>query len=235
MKLKVCFLILLAILSINTLNAQKNNKKITIIGTVVNADKVPISNAIIMIDDQKTNSLTDAEGKYKIKVKPDAVKIAIFTFGHGTAEDSIKGRTTIDFTFGVSRAQQSADQTVAPGEEGVNTGYGTVKKKNLTVDVNKIDGTNKKYSSYHDIGEMIIRENSGVKINGNTVIIQDSRDLQSSSPALIVVDGVASYELPSIPPSSVKSIEVLKGTAAAIYGSRGYGGAVIIKTKIQNE
>jgi len=235
MKIKVCFLILLAALSINNLNAQKNNKKITITGTVVNSDKVPISNAIIMIDDQKTNSLTDAEGNYKIKVKPDAVKIAIFTFGHGTAEDSIKGRTKIDFTFGVSRAQQSADQSVAPGEAGVNTGYGTVKKKNLTVDVNKIDGTNKKYASYHDIGEMILRENSGVKINGNSVIIQDSRDLQSSSPALIVVDGVASYELPSIPPSSVKSIEVLKGTAAAIYGSRGYGGAVIIKTKIQNE
>jgi TonB-dependent SusC/RagA subfamily outer membrane receptor len=235
MKIKVCFLILLAALSINNSNAQKNNKKVTITGTVVNADKVPISNAIIMIDDQKTNSLTDADGNYKIKVKPDAVKIAIFTFGHGTAEDSIKGRTKIDFTFGVSRAQQTADQTLAPGEEGVNTGYGTVKKKNLTVDVNKIDGTNKKYSSYRDIGEMIYRENSGVKINGNTVIIQDSRDLQSSSPALIVVDGVASYELPSIPPSSVKSIEVLKGTAAAIYGSRGYGGAVIIKTKIQNE
>jgi TonB-dependent SusC/RagA subfamily outer membrane receptor len=42
-------------------------------------------------------------------------------------------------------------------------------------------------------------------------------------------------DLPEIPPTSVKSIEVLKGTAAAIYGSRGYGGAIIIKTKIQSE
>jgi TonB-dependent starch-binding outer membrane protein SusC len=235
MKIKVCFLILLAALSINNLNAQKNNKKVTITGTVVNADKVPIPNAIIMIDNQKTNSLTDAEGNYKIKVKPDAVTIAIFTFGHGTAEDSIKGRTKIDFTFGVSRTQETAGQTVAPGEEGVNTGYGTVKKKNLTVDVNKIDGTNKKYASYQNISEMIIREVSGVKIEGSGVIIQGSRDLFTSSPALIVVDGVASYDLPSIPPSTVKSIEVLKGTSAAIYGSRGYGGVIIIKTKVQND
>jgi|WetSurMetagenome_2_1015567.scaffolds.fasta_scaffold09057_2 TonB-dependent starch-binding outer membrane protein SusC len=239
MKIKIILLILFSALCINTITAQKNNKKITITGTVVNAEKVPISNAIIMIDDQKTNSLTDAAGKYSVKVKPTAVKIAIFTFGHGTAEDSIKGRTNIDFTFGVARAQQAieltADQPVAPGEEGVNTGYGSVKKKNLTVDVNKIDGTNKKYASYHSISEMIQREVSGVKIDGNSVIIQGSRDLLSSSPALIVVDGVSSYELPNIPPTSVKSIEVLKGTSAAIYGSRGYGGAIIIKTKIQND
>jgi TonB-dependent starch-binding outer membrane protein SusC len=235
MKIKVCFLILLTALSLNNLNAQKNNKKITITGTVVNADKVPISNAIIMIDNQKTNSVTDADGNYKIKVKPDAVTIAIFTFGHGTAEDSIKGRTKIDFTFGVSRAQETSGLSVAPGEEGVNTGYGTVKKKNLTVDVNKIDGTNKKYASYQSISEMIIREVSGVKIEGSGVIIQGSRDLFTSSPALIVVDGVASYDLPSIPPSTVKSIEVLKGTSAAIYGSRGYGGVIIIKTKVQND
>jgi len=235
MKSKIILLILFSALCINTITAQKNNKKITITGTVVNAENVPISNAIIMIDDQKTNSLTDADGKYSVKVKPTAVKIAIFTFGHGTAEDSIKGRSTIDFTFGVARAQQTADQPATPGEEGVNTGYGSVKKKNLTVDVNKIDGTNKKYASYHSISEMIQREVSGVRIDGNSVIIQDSRDLSGTSPALIVVDGVSSYELPSIPPTSVKSIEVLKGTSAAIFGSRGYGGAIIIKTKIQND
>jgi len=235
MKIKIILLILFSALCINTISAQKNNKKITITGTVINADKVPISNAIVMIDNQKTNSVTDADGKYVVKVKPTAVMIGIFTFGHGTAEDSIKGRTKVDFTFGVSRAQMTADQPVAPGEEGVNTGYGSVKKKNLTVDVNKIDGTNKKYASYHSISEMILREVSGVKIDGNSVIIQGSRDLMSSSPALIIVDGVSSYELPNIPPTSVKSIEVLKGTSAAIYGSRGYGGAIIIKTKIQND
>jgi TonB-dependent SusC/RagA subfamily outer membrane receptor len=41
--------------------------------------------------------------------------------------------------------------------------------------------------------------------------------------------------LPNISPITVKSIEVLKGTAAAIYGSRGYGGAIIIKTKSGND
>lgn len=235
MKIKLVFLILLSVFSINSLSAQKTNKKITISGTVLNADKVPIVNAIVMIDDQKTNSITDAQGNYKIKVKPTASKIGFFTFGHGTFEDSIKGRTQIDIIFGVSRAQQTTDQGVAPGEQGVNTGYGSVKKKNLTTDVNSIDGTNKKYASYHSLSELVQREGgAGVRVNGNAVIIQDSKDLFGTVYALIVVDGVSMNELPDIPPTSVKSIEVLKGTASAIYGSRGYGGVIVIKTKVQN-
>lgn len=234
MKIKLIFLILFSAFCINSINAQKNNKKITITGTVLDVNKGPIVNAIIMIDNQKTNSITDVKGNYKVKVIPSATLIGVFTFGSGTFEDSIKGRTQIDFNFGTSASQKPADQAIAPSEQGVNTGYGVVKKKNLTTDVKKIDGTNNKYAAYHSISEMIVRENSGVKIDGSSVIIQGSKDFFGATPALIVVDGVYSYDLPDIPPSSVKSIEVLKGTAAAIYGSRGYGGAIIIKTKIQN-
>src|ERR1035437_4726767 len=234
MKIKLILLILVSSLCINSITAQKSYKKVTITGTVLNASREPIVNAIVMIDDQKTNSMTDANGNYKVKVKPTALKIGIFTFGSGTFEDSIKGRTRIDFNFGTTRTQQTTDQTIAPGEQGVNTGYGVVKEKNLTTNVNKIDGTNKKYATYHSISEMIQREVSGVKVDGSSVIIQGSKDFFGSVPALIVVDGVSSYELPDILPSSVKSIEVLKGTAASIYGSRGHGGAIIIKTKIQN-
>jgi len=235
MKIKLFLLILLSALCITAVNAQKNNKKITISGTVLDASKKPIVNAIIMIDGQKTNSVTDENGNYKIKVKPPVTKIGIFTFGHGTAEEEISGRTQIDFNFGNSSSQKPADQTTAPGEQGVNTGYGVVKKKNLTTDVDKIDGTNKKYASYSNIADMIQREVPGCRINMGSVIIQDSKDLLGSLPALIIVDGVYMDALPDIPPTSVKSIEVLKGTAAAIYGSRGSGGAIIIKTKLTQE
>jgi TonB-dependent starch-binding outer membrane protein SusC len=235
MKIKLFLLILLSALCITAVNAQKNNKKITITGTVLDASKKPIGNAIIMIDGQKTNSVTDENGNYKIKVKSTVTKIGIFTFGHGTAEEEISGRTQIDFNFGNTSSQKPADQTIAPGEQGVNTGYGVVKKKNLTTDVDRIDGTNKKYASYSNIADMIQREVPGCRINMGSVIIQDSKDLLGNLPALIIVDGVYMNSLPDIPPTSVKSIEVLKGTAAAIYGSRGSGGAIIIKTKLQQE
>ena len=234
MKIRLLFLILVSALCFSSITAQKSNKKITITGTVLNSDKEPIANAIIMIDDVKTNLMTDANGKYKVKVKSDASKIGFFTFGHGTFEDSIKGRTQIDVIFGVARGQQTADQNVAPGEQGVNTGYGLVKKKNLTTDVNTIDGTNKKYATYHSLSELVQREGgAGVRVNGNAVIIQESKDLFGTVYALIIVDGVYMDGLPDIQPAQVKSIEILKGTSAAIYGSRGYGGVIIIKTKVQ--
>jgi TonB-dependent starch-binding outer membrane protein SusC len=234
MKIRVVFLILLSTLCICNINAQKSNKKITITGTVLNASKEPIVNAIIMIDDQKTNSMTDANGNYKVKVKPSASKIAIFTFGSGTFEDSIKGRTQIDFTFGKTASKQPVDQTAEPAEQGASTGYGLVKKRDLTTTTTTIDGTKKKYASYHSLAEMIEREVPGIRMNGTRVIIQGSKDLFGDVSAIIVVDGVTMDDIPDIPPTSVKSIDVLKGAAAAIYGSRAYGGAIVIKTKVQN-
>jgi TonB-dependent starch-binding outer membrane protein SusC len=234
MKIKLFILILLSILCINNTEAQKNNKKITITGTVVDASKGPIANAIIMIDGEKTNSLTDAEGKYKVKVKPTALKIGFFTFGNGIKEEPIDGRTEINIAFGTTATQQATSKDVADGEQGVDVGYGYVKKKNLTTDVRKIDGTNKKYGTYSTLAQMVQREVSGVKVNGNTVVIRDSKDLFGSISALIVVDGVPMDALPDISPSVVKSIEVLKAADAAIYGSRGFGGVILIKTKTEN-
>jgi TonB-dependent SusC/RagA subfamily outer membrane receptor len=233
MKVKIFFLILVSVVCISTLSAQKSNKKITITGTVLDASNNPIVNAIVMIDNKKTDAVTDSKGNYKVKVKPDASTIAILTFGSGISEELINGRTMINFNFGTKTSEKAEDEGIKKGEEGVNVGYGNIKQKNLTTNVNKIDGTKKKYATYNSIADMIQREVSGVKIDGSSVIIQDSKDLFGSVPALIVVDGVSMNSLPNIHPSSVESIEVLKGTAAAIYGTRGYGGVIVIKTKVQ--
>lgn len=238
MKIKIFLLILISVICFNSMIAQKSNKKITITGIVLDSQKRPIANAIIMIDNKNTSATTNSEGVYKIKVKPGASTIGVFTFGNGTFEDSIKGRTEINFNFGMSASKptdQPADQSVAPGEEGVNQGYGMVKKKNVTNEVNKIDGTNKKYSTYSSIYDMIQREVSGVRVTGRTIVVQGAQDLFGSVPPLFVVDGTYVDDISGIAPTSVKSIEVLKGSAASIYGSRGYGGVIVIKTKLKND
>ncbi len=235
MKIKILFIALLSILCIATVSAQKSkkNKKIVIEGTVTDANKAPISNAIIMIDGAKTNSMTNAKGEYKIKVKPTAQKIGVFTFGSGIKEVAIEGRDTINITFSaVQENQASAGQD--NGEEGVGVGYGTVKKKNVTTQINTIDGSKSKYASYRSIYDMIQREVTGVRINGKSIILQASKDMFGDVPALIVVDGVPTTDIDNISPTVVKSIEVLKGSSAAIYGSRGYGGVILIKTKTGN-
>lgn len=234
MRLKTLLLILLSVFYLSGLNAQKNDRKFIITGTVLDASKSPVVNAIVMIDGEKTNSVTDASGKYKVKVNSNAVKISIFTFGNGIFEEVIGGRTEINFNFSNLSTNQAV-QSENPGDEGINTGYGYVKKKSLTTQVSKIDGTNKKYASYSSIYDMIQREVSGVKVNGKQVIIQASKNLWGEIPAMFVVDGVPVDDISDLAPVTVESIEVLKGTSAAIYGSRGYGGVILIKTRIRND
>ena len=234
MKIKISFLVLLSLFCFENLDSQKVSKKITITGTVMDASKSPIANAIVMIDGNRTSSLTDSYGKYKITVKRDAGRIGIFTFGSGMMEEEINGREKIDFNFGTYSVNPKPDQEVKPGDEAVNTGYSRVKKKSLTNEAVNIDGTDKKHGTYTSIYDMIRRQDASIRISGESIVIQDSKDFFGQVPALLVVDGVYVNSISNIAPESVESISILKGTSAAIYGSRGYGGAIVIKTKIKN-
>jgi hypothetical protein len=229
---KSILLFLITVLSIGSISAQKATRRIEIKGKVLDVYSSPVANAIIMLDDQKTGTVTDSKGNYKIRVKPGTFKISVFSFGNGTLETAIKGRKVINFNFSSIVAMQS-NPDLRNGEQGVNTGYGVVKKKNLTTDISKIDGTNAKYATYSSLQEMIQREVSGVQVDGTDLVIQGSQNLLGNVHPLIVLDGVYMDHLPDIPPVTVSSIEVLKGTSASIYGSRAFGGAIVIKTRIQ--
>lgn len=243
MKPLLIYLFFLTVVNPGIISAQRSDK-VAIRGTVFDSDKEPIPGAIIMINGKRTKTVTNLNGSYKIWVLPSDTLIGVFTFGNGLYEDNINGRNRIDFNFetalrdndlrnsGIS-VQSATD--VAAGDEAVNTGYGHLKKKNLTTDITFIDGTNKKYASYNSVYDMIMREVSGVRISGDRIIIQESSNMGGSVPALLIVDGTFAVTLRDISPSMVKSISVLKGTAAAIYGSRGYGGAVIVETKSYDE
>jgi TonB-dependent SusC/RagA subfamily outer membrane receptor len=219
--------LLLALFSFNSIYAQKNNKKITITGYVVDGTQASVANAIIMIDGKKTDKITDEKGFYKIKVKAGTTKIGIFTFTNGILEESINGRSRINFTFEGSVPDQ-VNNKVDPGEEAIDIGYGTIKKKNATTSVSKIDGTNPKYASYRNIYDMLRGEVPGVQVNGTSIRIQGASSLMLSTEPLFVVDGVTVSSIDGILPLMVKSIEVLKGSSASIYGSRGANGVILI-------
>ena len=89
------------------------------------------------------------------------------------------------------------------------------------------------FSQYRDIYELIQGRFAGVQIIGSDIVIRGINSINSSSAALIVVDGITvdAATLRSIPPIQVKSINVIKDGSAAIYGSRGANGVVIIETR----
>jgi TonB-dependent SusC/RagA subfamily outer membrane receptor len=120
---------------------------------------------------------------------------------------------------------------MTPGDELINTGYNSIPKKFITSEISSINGNQSKYASYTTVDEMITRECSGVKAENGSYVIQNSTNLSGPVPALLVVDGTYVNSFDGIAPSTVASINVLKGTSATIYGSRGYGGAIVITTK----
>lgn len=231
MRLRIVLIIFLFFLAGNTFYGQKSNKKITISGIVVDANKNPVTNAIIMIDGKNTNSITDNRGFYKVRVRPSAKKIRIFTFSTEISEVLIDGRTTINFNLDKFVQKQKADNINAVNEEVVNVGYGSVKRKNLTDQVNKIDASNNRFASYNNIYDMIKGQVAGVEVKGKSITIQGANSFMSSTEPLFVVDGFAVSSIDDISPQSVRSIEILKGSSASIYGSRGANGVILINLK----
>jgi len=230
MKTHVIICLLIGIFSFSNGYGQKNNKKITITGYVVDQTHASIANAIIMIDGRKTNATTDQKGYFKIKVKPETKKIGIFTFTNGIVEEEINGRHRINFTFEGSVPNQ-VNEKIDPNEEIVDIGYGKVKKRDLTTPVSKLDAKESKYASYRDIYDMIRGELPGVQVNGRSIKIQGVNSMTLSTEPLFVVDGQIVTTIDDIQPFLVKSIQVLKGSSASIYGSRGGNGVILINLK----
>ncbi len=228
MRTRIIFCLILVMISFNISSGQKAGKKVTITGHVVDGTQASVANAIVMLDGEKTETFTNAKGYYKIKVTPGNSKIGIFTITNGILEEPLDGRKTINFTFQGSVAAQP-DGKVDPGDETVDIGYGSVKKKSMTGSVSKIDGTNSKYASYRSIYDMLRGEVPGVQVSGTSIRIQGASSLMLSTEPLFVVDGMVVNSIADIQPYSVKSIEILKGSSASIYGSRGANGVILIK------
>jgi TonB-dependent starch-binding outer membrane protein SusC len=234
MKISIVILVFLSFLCANSLDAQKLSKRFTITGTVVDSFNRPVANAFIMINNKQTDESTDSKGAYKIRVKRTDSIIGVISFVYGMKEQEIAGRTQIDFVFRTVAMMQGPDQKVAPHEDAVNTGYNKVKRENLTYPVSKLDGNDKKYKGYQTVYDMIA-EIGGVQVRGTDIIVDGSQNLAGFVPALVLVDGTTVSSIDYLQPSAVKSIEVLKGASAAIYGSRGYGGVILITTKKDNK
>jgi TonB-dependent SusC/RagA subfamily outer membrane receptor len=230
--LRVSLIMIIAFVSFNNAAGQKSARKTTISGYVTDETHASVANAIIMIDGKGTNFVTDSKGFYKIKVRNGTQKIGILTTTNGIMEEEINGRTRINFTFkGTVPAQAFKNGKSDPGDDVVDVGYGKVRKRDLTTPVNKVDGSQAKYASYRTIYDMIRGEVPGVMVNGTKITIQGITSINLSTDPLFVVDGQVVTTIDDIQPYMVKSINILKGSSASIYGSRGANGVILINLK----
>ncbi len=217
----------LAVMSAIPSYGLERSKRNIITGYVVDINHYPVTNAVIIVDNNKTGIVTDERGFYKVKVKPNSTSVGIISFAHGILEEAINGRTRINFTFPVSVVSQNIIPEYNPEEEEINIGYGTVKRKNLTTPVSKIYG-NRQTASYTSIFDMLQGTVPGLTVNGGHILIRGLSSRYLSNEPLFIVDGTQVSSIADIPPQNVESIQVLKGPAGAIYGSRGANGVILV-------
>ncbi len=226
MKLRIFLLIALPFLFALESPAQKPPKKIQITGKVTDLSGNAVQGAMIMIDGQNTEKKTNGKGIYKIKVQPGVKQIGVFTLVAGVKEEPVEGRTVIDFRL---------DKTLSPGQKGdvgeemVDAGYAGSGRSNNPNPSSSVNVTGQQYSSFSSIFEML-RTIPGIQVSGSNVTVRGVQTSGSSSP-MFVVNGTPVRTISNIDPSMVKSIEVLKGPSASIYGLEGANGVILIKLK----
>jgi len=227
MNCKSIIFVLALICPVTLAYGQRTPKRITITGTVADACQNPITNAVIFVDNVKTNVKTDERGFYRVRVNADAKEVLVFTLFNGVADQEINGRRRIDFIL-------SGDDSVTPDnaktndEESVNVGYGTISKKDMTTQSLKLDARDPAFASYQTIYDLIRGRFPGVEVSGKSIKITGASSLNVSTQPLFVVDGVIVNSIDDISPQNVKTIEVLKGPAATAYGTRGSNGVIVI-------
>jgi hypothetical protein len=216
------------------LSAQKYDRSTLITGSVVDASLYPVRDAIVLIDGQVTNSITNSEGKYKVRAKKSAEKICVVSHENGFIEVPINGMSRINFQFECEILLKPDEMNIAKENEMVNNGYGNIKKKHSAMQVIKINGKSFHHIPYQNLNEIIQERVAGVRVIGNDIVINGPDYYFRPVPPLLVLDGVYVNSLAGIPPSSVSSIEVLKNLSTVIYGTRGYDGVIIVTTKTGN-
>jgi len=228
MKARTLLLIMMVIMTATQASGQKRSKYVTVTGTVTDTAMVPVSGVLIVVDGVGTGLATKKDGTFRLKVKPDVKSIGAFTYNMGSVATVWNGQSVVDLVLDGRIGLLNLTPETPEGERRIDVGYGTKRRKDLTTDVGFIDGQDEANSSYTNIYDMIQGKVPGVQVSGNKITIRGVNSINLSTDPLFVVDGVVVNSIDNISPRQVKSISVLKGSDATIYGSRGAGGVILI-------
>ncbi|PKO98418.1 MAG: hypothetical protein CVU13_10405 [Bacteroidetes bacterium HGW-Bacteroidetes-8] len=215
-------------------NVVKNQTATEIKGKITDDKDMPLPGAYIKVKDSNVAVVSDNNGNYQIKYGGGEITLVVSYIGFQTQEMKVRNQSVANITLFPEENQL---------EDAVVIGYGSVKKKDLTGSVVRITEKSIENTSFTDIGRIIQGQVSGMEIiSGNgrpgdqvKIRIRGETSLQGESSPLIVIDEIPmpdDYDINLINPNDIQSIDVLKGaSAAAIYGSKGSAGVILITTK----
>lgn len=202
-----------------------------ITGSVTSSDNSDGLPGVNVIELGTTNgTITDLEGKYALTVTEGAT-ISFSSVGFVSQEVVVGNQTSISIVMA---------EDITSLDELIVVGYGTVKKKDLTGAVSQVNASQIAHQSPNSITDVLRANVPGLNIGFSSspkgvsqIEIRGKTTLNAGASPLIVLDGmIYNGDLSDINPQDIDKVDVMKdASSAAIYGSRGSNGVILITTK----
>jgi TonB-linked SusC/RagA family outer membrane protein len=212
---------------------RQNNLSLQVAGKVVDSKGIPLPGVSVSEKGTVNGIITDSNGNFKLDVA-NSSSILVFRFvGYISQEVVVGNQTNLSITLA---------EDVRSLNEVVVVGYGTQKKRDLTGSITSVSSKDIANQPVPDAGQAIEGKAAGVQVitsgapgANSSIQIRGLGSINDSSP-LLVIDGVPTPAginyLNTINPNDIATIDVLKdASAAAIYGSQGANGVILVTTK----
>jgi TonB-dependent starch-binding outer membrane protein SusC len=230
MKIKLLLFLCLLLSLPSVLNATPL-AEVVITGQVTDEKGEVLPGVSVVLKGTTTGTITDIDGNFEIKTTTPKGILSFSFIGYKTHEENYSNSAVIKVTLEASEGTLS---------EVVVVGYGTAKKGNVTNSVSSMSAQDLEERSVNRIENALSGQMAGVyaqTVSGEpgaelSIRVRGTGSINASNEPLYVVDGVPVDNLRGINSNDVQSLDVLKdASAAAIYGSRGSNGVVLITTK----
>jgi TonB-dependent SusC/RagA subfamily outer membrane receptor len=207
--------------------AQGSGRMIS--GTVTDAQGSPLPGVNVVIQGTLKGTISNADGTYQIEASPSDVLEFSFV-GYAAQSVTVGNQSVINVAL---------EEFVQGMDEVVVIGYGVQRKSVVTAAISSVDAETLERSSLGRVEHAIQGKSAGISVlpvsgspgAGVKVRIRGTGSNGKSDP-LYIVDGMKTGSINDINPNDIASMEILKDAAsAAIYGTEGANGVVLITTK----
>ena len=175
---------------------------------------------------------TNIDGRYTLNDVPEDGTLIFSYVGFKAQEIAVKGRNVVDAVL--HENQELLDEVVV-------VGYGSLSRREVSSSIVQVNKSDFQTGAMNNPMEMLTGKVTGLNVsttaaanpNGSSALqVRGATSLSAGNGPLIVIDGVAGGDIRTLAPQDIESMSVLKDAAsAAIYGTRGANGVILITTK----
>ncbi|MCW3788936.1 SusC/RagA family TonB-linked outer membrane protein [Plebeiibacterium sediminum] len=214
----------------NTSTSIQEEKKITVTGNVTDQSGSSIPGVTILVKDSSIGTISDIDGNYTLSNVPQG-SVLVFSFvGMKSQEVNVENNTEINVVL---------ESEFIGLDEVVAVGYGIQRREDVTSSIASVKAKDFVKVPTPDAAQLVRGQIAGVSVitpdanplSTSQISLRGVTTLSSGSGPLILIDGIPGA-INSVSPNDIEQIDVLKdGSAAAIYGTRGTNGVILITTK----